>query len=110
MRGLLVVTMLVMAVLIVLPPAQSPEVNTFSTPHAADLGVLTAIAMLFTGLRDLLYGVGEAAITVSAGLWEILPERLKPVVGVLVLGVSSLALLGLLTLSGAIGVWRRIMN
>jgi hypothetical protein len=108
MKGLLVVTMLMMAVLVVLPPAGSSDVYLSNNSQAAGPGVLTSIALLFTSLRDLLYAVGETAIKISSGLWEVLPERLKPLVGLLVLGVSSLAFLGALTLSGVTRMWRRI--
>ena len=41
----------------------------------------------WSGLRKLIYGIGETAVKASSALWEILPERLKPLVGMLVLGV-----------------------
>jgi hypothetical protein len=110
MKGLLVVTMLIMILLVILPPERSSEVNRVSDSQAADLHVFTAVAMVFTGLRDLMYGIGEAAVTISAGLWQALPERLKPIVGMLILGNSALALLGLLVLSGASRLWDKILK
>jgi hypothetical protein len=108
MKGLLVVTMLIVAVLIILPPGRGPEANMSSYRQAGDASVLTAVAMLFTGLRDLMYGIGETAVKIGAALWEVLPERLKPLVGLLVLGVSTLALLGAITLTGITQIWHRI--
>jgi hypothetical protein len=101
MKGLLVVTMLVMAVLVVLPPAGSADFHLSGNSRASGSGTMASVAMLFIGLRDFMYGVGETAVNISSGLWEVLPERLKPLVGLLVLGVSSLALLGALASSGA---------
>jgi hypothetical protein len=106
MKGLLIVTMLMMAVMVVLPPAGT-GVALSGRSQAADSGILTSVAMLFTGLRDLMYGIGETAIKASNGLWEALPERLKPLVGLMVLVVSTLALVGSLTLSSLAGVLRR---
>lgn len=110
MRVLLVVTMLIMAVLIVLPPAGSSGAHLSGSSQAAGPSVITSVALVFTSLRDLLYAVGETAVEISSGLWEILPERLKPLVGLLVLSVSSLALLGALTLRGITRIWGRIAD
>jgi hypothetical protein len=110
MRGLLVVTMLIMAVLIVLPPVGSFDVHLSGSSQAAGPSVITSVALVFTSLRDLMYAVGETAVKMSTGLWEILPEHLKPLVGLLVVGVSSLALLGALTLSGITRIWGRITD
>jgi hypothetical protein len=110
MRGLLVVTMLIVAVLIVLPPGRDFDVHVSGNSQAADPSVITSVALVFTSLRDLMYAVGETAVNISSGLWEVLPERLKPLVGLLVVAVSSLALLGALTLSGITQIWNRITD
>lgn len=110
MRGLLVVTVLLVVVLIALPPGQGEGVRVYDNPQADDPGVLATVVMLFTSLRDALYTIGEMATNIPAKLWTALPERVKPVLGLAVIFVNGLALLGLAALRGARGLLRRFLG
>ncbi len=99
MRGLLVVTVLVLAVvLIALPPDQGGAARVYNNPQADDPGLLATAVMLVTSLRDLFDGIGDMAIRLAVNMRDVLPERMRPVFGLAVFCHNGLALIGLLTL------------